>query len=665
VPKSVRTILLPIIVIWIIVVITGFYWGHQYILIPPVIGFVRTVFRLGTVILIFLAALGIGWPIARLLKLNFSSRSEAFIFLEGLGLCALALLTMGLGLIGALNKVILWPLTLIVSTITIFGLWREHQRNRFHFSFDRASLSRIDYFFLAFTGIVLFLGLQLALTPPIGWDGLSTHLVFVRDILNAGDLVPVQVSPGRIAGHMLFIWAMGLGGEVLPQLLSYGVGLLVVAAVAIFANKTFGRRTAILTMAILVSVEVFIINAGWPYADVVVGLFSFLAVMALINWQFNETGTRPWLIIAAIFGVFAGHTKLNGMFIYPVLVTGTILGLYWHRGHWKTRLLDIVLAIAIAVLLSLAWTGAENMVISDQASSIGSIPDRALNLASGNGLERVISRAALYVRVLWEMTIIGQQGAVLYDGTISPMFLLLLPVLLLLRDKPRIIWSLIIIAIVELAAWLIFPREYYQNRHLILAYPIFSILAAYTIKRFDEFDLQWFSLSGFFRLVLVLVFALQIFSLLVWWQGINPLGYLLGLQSKDEFLSANLNGGTSPGYYSMMQQIEEELPPDSVVGVMMPEPRTYYCPVDCIRDPFSLTASLSDMTEASREANLTHILVSENGIDYWIDFYSDDSARQANWQQFETTLNQFMSTSGELRLEQDESFFLYELELDS
>ena len=85
----------------------------------------------------------------------------------------------------------------------------------------------------------------------------------------------------------------------------------------------------------------------------------------------------------------------------------------------------------------------------------------------------------------------------------------------------------------------------------------------------------------------------------------------------------------------MMQQIEEDLPPDSVVGVMMPEPRIYYCPVNCIRNPFPLTASLSEMVEASREANLTHILVSENGIDYWIDFYSDDSARQAKWQQFE------------------------------
>jgi hypothetical protein len=219
-------------------------------------------------------------------------------------------------------------------------------------------------------------------------------------------------------------------------------------------------------------------------------------------------------------------------------------------------------------------------------------------------------------------------------------------------------------ALAELIAWLIFPRDYYQNRHLIIAYPIFSILAAYVIGRLDEFDFEWFTLSGFFRLLLVLIFSLQFLSFIVWWDSLNPLTYLLGLQSRDQYLASTLNSGSSPGYYDMMKVIDEKLPEESVVGMAWPEPRLYYCPGTCVRFPFARARLAADMLSAAEERGLTHVLVSRLGIEYWLGFYEDNEARREDRKIFQSELSAFTSRYGQLIHNQDDSFYLYRLSLN-
>ncbi|GMQ77847.1 MAG: hypothetical protein BMS9Abin02_0338 [Anaerolineae bacterium] len=662
--KTVKMILLPIILLWVIIVITGYYWGHQFVLIPPLVGIVRSLILLVISLLFFITALGLGWIAVGPLGLSFENRFEAPIISTGLGLCVMSLLVLALGIAGLLNPKLFWLLILLGTVMTIFSLAREHRRRPFAFKLELSGLKGIDYFFLAFIGLTLLIGIQLALAPPVAWDGLTTHLVFVEEILEAGRLQPVAVTPGRFAGHMLFIWGMALGGDILPQLISYGMGLLMVAAVAVFSHRYFGIRLAILATAIFVSVEVFILNAGWPYLDVPAAFFGWLAVICLVNWQRFRTSSRFWLLLSAIFAVFASHTKLNGLFVFPVILIGYLLGLYWNRHEMRRRIIDGFIAFGAAVILSLIWSAAEAGQTLGGAASLGLIPPQAAAIPNKlPGLDSFAAKLGTYAKVLWEMTIIGQQGAVIYDGAITPLFLVLVPFLFFFRKKPRVVIFLMVAALTELAAWLIFPREYYQNRHLIIAYPIFSVLAAYVISRLDEFDFEWFTLSGFFRLLLILIFSLQLLSFLVWWESLNPLPYLLGLQSRDQYLASNLNSGSSPGYYDMMKVIDENLPEDSVVGMAWPEPRLYYCPGTCVRFPFARARSAEDMLSAAEENGLTHVLVSQLGIEYWLDFYEDSGARREDRKLYQSELSDFTSRYGQLIHNQDDSFYLYRLSL--
>ena len=673
--KIARKLLLPLLLLWLFVVVAFYYWGHQYAVIPVVIGLIRVALQLLILGLIWLAAFGLGAWLSRLIRLEYKSAAETVLYSLALGAAVLSLIGLGLGIAGLISRGLFWLLILLAGALALLWIFRQRKREPFPAPAEDEPLQRLDTFFLLFIGLALFIGLQLALAPPIAWDGLSTHLVLTRQIVQNGIIEPSQFTTQPIAGHLLFVWGMALGGETLPQLLSFSQGIIMVAAVALFSRQHFGRRTAILAAAVLCSVEVFLITAAWPYLDVPVGMYGFLSVLALINWQLGRSNSdqsapigqnpRPWLILAAIFGVTAAHTKLNGLFVYPVLAAGVLLVLYWNRRAWRRILIDVAFALVFALLLAFLWTAVEINLQPGGGADVTQIATSTAEVAgefvtSTSGLNKIRE----YLTVIWEMTIIGQQGGERYDGTISPLFLILVPLLLILPRKPRVIYSLMLAGAIEFLAWLVVPKGYYQSRHLILAYPIFSILAAYFISRLPEFDHERFSISGFFRIVLVLVFALQLLFLLGWLRRYDPTSYLVGVQNRDQYLSRNLNGGTSPGYFRMIQAMNEQLPLESIVGVPWPEPRVYYCQMNCIRYPFPRDATFESMSEIAKEQQLTHLLISEQGLDFWLEFNEGNPAQYQSVSRYGQALQEFVGRFGELELEEEESFYLYRLELN-
>jgi hypothetical protein len=182
--------------------------------------------------------------------------------------------------------------------------------------------------------------------------------------------------------------------------------------------------------------------------------------------------------------------------------------------------------------------------------------------------------------------------------------------------------------------------------------------------RLPELDRSWFSLSGFFRIILVIVLAIQLIFLLGWFQGINPAAYLLGLQSREQYLARNLDPGISPGYFSVMNFINTQLPDESVVGVLQPEPRIYYCQESCIRFYFPRTATAEEMARIAEDSGLTHLLVSANGLEYWLDFNRDNKVEFESWTSFIAEVERFAESYASIEHVQDESFYLYRLQLE-
>ena len=80
-PKAIRSILLPLILIWLFAVVAFYYWGHQFMLIRPVISIVRSVWLIAVCAFAGLGALGLGALFSKILRVQYDGRGE-FVVLE-------------------------------------------------------------------------------------------------------------------------------------------------------------------------------------------------------------------------------------------------------------------------------------------------------------------------------------------------------------------------------------------------------------------------------------------------------------------------------------------------------------------------------------------------------------------------------------------------------
>lgn len=667
--RGTQTVLVLLAIAWIFLVLGFYYWGHQASFKDPVVGLARTLGLMLVSAALGVVALSGGWLLSRMLHLPYNSLAEAVVFSLGLGMGLMALLTLALGFAGWLRPLVFWTITLVWIALALPWLYRSLRRTAFEPQPPAEPLSRFDYFLLAVLGINLIAALQIALIPPIGWDALTTHLVLIREALDAKRLLAGPLLNRPLAGHQLFIWGMAVGGDGMPQLISFWQSVVMVAAVWLLGRRFFGRRVALLAATILFSVEVLVLTATWPYVDLATGLFSLLSVFALLKWQVGHEARRTWLAVSAVMGVLAAHTKLNGLFVLPALALGAIIGLWWQRQRLKAAAADVILATLVGGLLASLWMLSEKALSSTATTDVTRVLGTAASVASRTlAPENLWAQVGRYLAIPWRLTILGRQGTAAFDGAITPLFLILLPLLLFLRRKERVILSLGIASLIEFIAWLLVPSGYYQSRHLILAYPLFGLLTAYVIHRLPEFDRKWFSLSGFFRLVLVMVLGIQTVTMMTWRESYDPLPYLLGMESRTAYLARHLNGGWSPGYYNMMQVIDETLPQDSKVGFVSPESRVYYCQRDYVRSPFGGGGTAKEMAAAAEEKGLTHLLVSWSGITFYLDYHeqADDEEHHRKWLTFSTELDRFLADHAVLEYvleynEQD-SFGLYRFE---
>jgi hypothetical protein len=664
--RSLQIVLILLIVAWIFLILGSYYWGHQASLRGPLLGLGRTLGLMLVSAALGIVALSGGWLVSRLLRLSYHSLAEAIVFSLGLGLGLMALLTLALGFIGWLRPLTFWAITLVLTAVALPWLRRTLRRTSFAPQPPAGPLSRFDYFLLAVLGFNLLLTLQIALSPPTGWDSLTTHLVLIREALGAGRLLSGSLFSRPLVGHLLFIWGAALGGDGMPQLISFWQSVVMVAAVWVWGRRFFGRRVALLAATILYSVEVLTLTATWPYVDLAAGLFGLLAVLALLKWQHGEQSSRAWLAVSAVMGVLAAHTKLNGLFVLLALAVGAIAGLWWQRGRMRAAAADVATAILAAGLLAALWTLSEKALSAAAKTDVSRVLDKAASVAAQTlAPQSLWTQAGRYLVVPWQLTVLGRQGTTAFDGAITPLFLILLPLLLFLRRKERPILSLGMVSLIEFVAWVLVPRGSHQSRHLIPTYPLFSLLAAYVVHRLPEFDREWFSLSRFFQLVMVMVLGIQAVTMAAWWEAYDPLPYLLGVESRPAYLSRHLNGGWSPGYYAMMQAINETLPQDSKIGFVDPESRVYYCPRAYVKFPFQRARTAKEMAAAAQEQGLTHVLVSWQGIAFFLDAHEKEGNEEAyqRWLTFSVELERFLDEHAVLVHREADSMNLYRIEV--
>jgi hypothetical protein len=652
--SQVRWLLVVVgVILWVLIIYPAYYVVHK----PLNSANLQALFNVSANLLTWLAMMAVATALGSRLSRRLAYRSllERIVFSAGLGLMCMSLLTFGLGLAGLLYRWLFWLLLASGGAL----LWREFLA--LGQAFKQATWprprDRWSIFLSLFIAGVLLLSAAIALTPPTNWDSLLYHLVGPERYLQAHRFTIdfdnyLLFAPSF--GEMLFTAGMGLRGDVVPRLVHFGYLLLTLGALGAFAIRHWEPRLGLTAIALFLSFPTAVWISTRSYVDFALAFYLFAALYALLNWlsqtspgpgqEQAETGSWSWLVVAGLFSGAAASVKYNGV-VTPVIL-GTVLTWTLVRKQLTPR--RFLLSAALVAGLTLAIAGpwyVKNLVVTGNPIYPMAWGGREWNEIAERWLKPPGPKASLLEVVIlpWRLTVLGQEGTVAYDATLSPLFLTLLPLLLVVPRKAAGIGVMLLAVAVGYVFWiadgLIATGGLFLNgRWLIpVAVPL-SLLCAYSLHGLRVWDRKILSLRRVLMMLTALTLAFVLLSQLLLTVGLNPWPYLVGQQSRDEYLNVYVSQHFHQTITYLNQSLTES---DRVLFIW--EPRSYSCQVphraDVLLDNFpqllARYGSPEGVLAGLQEEGFTHVLVNEY-IYPWIprDF-PIRAEEQAGWETFQ------------------------------
>jgi hypothetical protein len=564
---------------------------------------------------LLLVALGCGRRICRWLGLSLSTPLEQWVLGAGVGLGALSLLVLALGLAGGLAR---WALALLLGALTFATLPDLLAAGRALCHLRRGSAPRWPL--ALYLGATLLLALALALAPPIDWDGLFYHLTFPRLYIEQHKIAPLtdvphQFYPGLV--EQLYLAAMLLRGDVAAKLLHTAYALLLAGMVYLLAQQHLGRAHAWPAVALYAATPMVALLAGWAYTDLALAFYQLAALYALLRWM--QEPRLPWVALAGLLCGLAMGVKYTSLLcpLYLLLlaaahlVRARIPHLLRARIPRRRALAALGLLAGLSALVAapwyarnLAWTG--NPVYPFAYRWLGASPGIAWDgwraawyARAGSGLG---GDMLAWLKLPWTLTL-GLRDVNFYDGRVGPLYLLALPFLVAWGarlfgqpwPRPPAAKALIGFALLQYGAWMagvVRSQSLFQSRLLLSACVALCPPIAYVYGELRTLDRPRFSLQQLIRLSVALVLAANLCAQCLYTLNRRPLPVLVGAESRDDYLARNLGA-----HYAAMQLVNESVSPSERV-LFLWEPRSYYSRVptepDAILDRWPWLVSRHD-----------------------------------------------------------------------
>jgi hypothetical protein len=667
-------------ILWLFFVLASFFAVQKPFSAANALAFGRVLLDLIATGWLILIATALGtWLLQRLLPAE-SPLTEALILGAGLGLGALGLLGLLLGLLGLFRPTLFYIMTFIMTVALLPQIVRLFRQVRQWRPANPPNLLIGLYLVIvvALTLLVALLpptdwdGLFYHLTGP------KLHLQAGR--IAAGIDIPHLNFPSLM--EMLFAWATLLWGDISAKLLHTFFGLLLAGLVYLTARRFLGKKPAWLAVVVFTSMPMVGTLAGWAYNDLALAFFQLATIYAIINYQLvinigagrqsEETGRfniknsqftiqnskLAWLILSGIFAGLAMGMKYTS-FVTPLVVSGIIIWNYFRMAASRSQvtgdkaqvsppkflrgaIIDLLIfALATGLVAGpwylKNWTFTGNPVYPFLYDLFGGLYWDSFRAewyaAAGTGAG---FRPTTLLALPWLLTL-GIRDANYWDGRTGPLILLFLPLVLLyavlryrlpVADKnsteepqPLVFDSLLIFALAQFVFWMlgvIWSRSLWQSRLLLTCLVALAPVIGWIWANLSRLDLPNFSLSRFVNLAIGVTLALTIIDIGLLTLKIDPLPYLTGLETRDQFLTRRL--GT---HYGTIQQLNDVLPAEAVV-VFLWEPRSYYCQPDCrpdsILDAFPHLVyqygSAEAIAQAWRDSRVTHVLIHRSGLNF-------------------------------------------------
>jgi hypothetical protein len=584
-----------LVLVWTMLILGLYYWVHKPIT-PALADAVGGALVDAAIALIFAGvAGGLGRRVLRALDLLAWSQAERIATYGIIGLCLLSLLIFLVGAI-RLNTVSIVLLLIVVAGVTFRDVvaWIGELAGWLRGGLPAERWPR----FLALVALFMIaLALVWTLMPPTKWDVLTYHLAGPEQYVEHGSFYAVEHNhflgfpqlvdtlyagqlalTGRLAGSSLIHWVIG-------------VYLLMMAGgyTARHANQAAGW----LAVTILLAATTIWLEMTFAYNDLMPIALAVIGLALIESWESARRDPdsadllwRRGLGYVLLLGMVAGFgmsTKYTAIW----LAAAFGLLLLWTMRRDGLRHLFIVGAVyGVTALITLApwlirnviWYDSPTYPLIFEAAEMDTIRQEWYSQPE-SGL--IYGENAWQIPLLPVMaTFIGVEGAGMYNTDIGPLFLILLPLLLLTwrqlpEDERATLKRALIAAGIMFAAWLISASlgSYIsvQTRLVLYMFGPLAVVAGITFESLRRLPQKPVDL-GF--VVQALVAMTLVFMVINGIRLMNNSGVNLYFSGEDDYEQQYLEY-TLGWHYITMQQIND-LPAGVTVRFLW-EPRYLYC----------------------------------------------------------------------------------------
>jgi len=623
--RLVTAIRVVVFLVWMVFVLASLYAVQKPFTPATGAALARTFWSALVPAIIALCATLLGQRILSALGLRANSRLEQALYGLGMGGGALAVLIFLLGASGLLRQALLQALFAAGLAFCLAELIRHRPKRP-----RLAELPLPPWWLAAYLFWMAGLTLLVALAPPWGWDSLFYHLVVPANALASGSWpapagVPHFLYPSLM--ESLFAWCMAAAGDRAAAPLHAVFALGTAGAVYALTRRLTAGRAAWLGVAVWASMPMVFVLSGWAYTDMAQAFYLAVAALALAEWdRFDDP---RWIVPAGALAGFALDVKYTALIGAAGLGTYVILKLLARKSSRQAAVAALARFVLPALLTASPWYMRNAILTGNPIYPF---------LFGGPGWDAF--RAEWYSRpgsgLGWDMlqliilpwtATLGIRDMNYYDGQTGPMYLLLLPALIIWLIVPRLrrqlpqpagvlLWSAGVLA----AAWtfgVIQSQSLFQTRLLLPCLTLVAPVMAFLLEHLDTLMPGTLSARRLAITALGLSMLLHATAWTIQTTAVDPLPVLVGRETERAYLERNL------GAHAVAMRNLAGLPPSARV-LFLWEPRTYYSPrpayPDAILDNWAHAVhqfgSARDAAQQWQSEGYTHILLYRRGLDF-------------------------------------------------
>ena len=439
-----------------------------------------------------------------------------------------AYLILALGLLGWLYKI---PVLMISLPFILFWLF-QLKKVKFNYSnwIKEISKDKLAGLLLVLLGIQVIINFLGAISPELSFDALWYHLPSVKMYVENHRIFYIPgwlMWPANLTRltEMYYTVSQLFGNEIWAKLIHFSFGIFSVIALFNLLKRYFSLKICLLGIATFYTMLI----VGWQsttaYIDLSRTFFEILALDMFLQW-YNSKKDSLLRESAVLLGLVIS-TKIMA---FSSLIAFVIILFFLLK---KERIRKILIFGLLSILIVSPWLILSFIHTGNPLFPLfGNLKNPASPGIPINGLPWFITEIPHLFLYPWKATIMP-------DDIISPVYLILLPLVLLTIWKQKIDFK--IMGFYILLGLIFSPRN--SNRYLL------PYLPALTLVILSVFNLEYFKTKKWQRLfIAIIIFGIlvNLGSRILATKKFVP--YLSKSETKAEFLTHNLNFGFGDFY---------------------------------------------------------------------------------------------------------------------